>query len=399
MRPESPITINEYGRAIEIIRTNLRSIIVQKKKGRLKWNDQEGYGPYADAFHHPLAQLWFIWSIGGGFGLEEAQEYRASYTGEKIETPFPSLKCPSSAVVRMKGLPGEILDLIITDSISKRSGLCSLIEEKINDSSKIMIAGCGSVVSAYHLISRLRENSFKGRVDVFDISKAPLRVIEAYKAAGFFGEVEVRTFQRTFGFKNKKFPNIKCFNPEEFITEGEQGYDIVFMDTLGYYLSDPELKRLAKLLERVLSSGGLLFIRELGEFSQLPPEERILKDEARETDIEKMAENFSKWLRENFGFEVTTTQIKKMRTRLFDIPRPHDGRLPHLLRWLDHLFDDPLRMRSLYTGSFIPYPPDRNRGRVFVVSCYQKTKEPEKNYNYIQDKDQPTSIALSILNN
>ena len=261
------------------IASELKGLFVGGVNGEeIKWREEINVGPFEKTFHSPLAQLWKIYKYAGGVTMASIGKEKSTFTGEIIKTPFPDEYNPRSAQVETEGNPSDMLDLISSDKAAEDSGLAKQIKEKIRSAKRIMLGGCIAIHSAANLVDRLQKFGFKGELDIYDLSEAPLVIIETYKKAGFWKDIKITTRQKDLVGLSLGYD--KAFNP---LTKEESGYDLIFVDILGHYLADEQMERLP-VLWSALADQGMLLLRDLAEYGQVENENKILQKKYKKRD-------------------------------------------------------------------------------------------------------------------
>ena len=353
---------------------------------KLKWKEEAEVSPFDTTFHSPLTQLWFLYYYAGGFNMPKVKKEKSTFTGKTISTPFPDSYTPYSAQVETDGQPSDILNLVLSDQVAIESGQSVQIEDKIHTAKRIMLAGCISPSSAASLIDKLQKYGFNGELDIYDLSSAPLRIIEAYKKAGFWKNITIITRQRDlFGLS---LGIDKAFNPSK---KEERDYDLIFADVLDHYLTDKQMERLP-VFWSALAEKGMILLRDMAEYGQVEDNE---KKALRKTDqkFDQAEIEFNQWVNKEFGFEITFEEIQQMRANMYSKQPPHEFRQLYLSQWLDYLFTGTgANMQLLYRGLTVPSTGDDSR--IFPIFVFQKTEE-EQRY-FFEKNSNHTSIALSV---
>lgn len=311
---------------------------------------------------------------------------KSIFTGQNLRAPFLDLDTPNLAQVETDGNPSDILDLILSDKVAEDSGLKKQIKEKVSSAKRIMLAGCIAIHSAANLINRLQKFGFKGELDIYDLSEAPLAMIEAYKNAGFWKDIKITTRQRDL--VGLSLGSEKTFNP---FKKEESNYDFIFVDILGHYLTNEQMERLPVELKTALADQGMILLRDLGEYGQVENEKRTLQKNGEDFDRDEV--EFGKWLKKEFSFDATAEQIHEMRINLYSIKPDHDYRLLFLSQWIDYLFSGiGVNMHLLYRSLTIPSTGDYSR--IFPIFVFQKKNEKQQ-YFFMKNSNR-TSMALAV---
>lgn len=368
------------------IASELKGLFVGGVNGEeIKWRDGIDPGPFEKTFHSPLAVLWKLYKYAGGMTMSAIGKEKSTFTGHNIPTPYPDYYSTDVAQVETDGNPSDMLDLILSDKAAEDSGLAQQIKEKVGSAKRIMLGGCIAIHSAANLIDRLQKFGFKGELDIYDLSEAPLSMIEAYKKAGFWKDIKITTRQRDL--VGLSLGHDRVFNP---LKKEESGYDFIFVDILGHYLTDEQMERLP-VMWSALADKGILLLRDLAEYGQVENEKRILQKKGENFDHDE--KKFNQWLKKEFGFNVSLEQIHEMRINLYSIKPDHGYRQMFLASWIDYLFSfSGANMQLLYRGLTVPSTGDDSR--IFPMFVFQK-RNKEQEYFFIKSPNK-TSIALEV---
>ncbi len=312
-------------------------------------------GPWKDEMHSPLAQLYFIFKRGL---IPHFQP--ASFTGEYRETPYPGAYTKKTAEVQTEAFPSDILELINMDPVAEATSIKSLVAEKIISAQNILLAGCINAPVAYRLVEVLHQQGFRGNLDIYDISTAPLALIDVYS--------EIFKWQKNYGISVKtQLADLRMLQKYEY-----RKYQVIIADILGHYLTTPEvIDHFSAVPLYILSDKGIMLVRDMEETVSVAPEQRVVSGN---TSMEVTPEDiaFQKWLKQYFGHDIQLDAAVKTRTSLYPDPN-HEPRMGSLREMWDYSMAPFMRLR--YVLSTVP--KGSNLARLFQILVFTRDKKTE----------------------
>lgn len=161
--------------------------------------------------------------------------------------------------------------------------------------------GAISFPSLYDVAIWLREQGFKGTLEIYDISPVTLQIGKVYQELGLLNDI----------------PRIDFIHSDALNMQLSSAADIVVSDVLGYYLSPQRYNSLIDVVSRVLRKDGIWLTRELIEPNGAPPSD---KRHARGVDSEGLSD-FNKFTERLLGAKLTDEQLAEwINTQWLRIP-------------------------------------------------------------------------------
>jgi len=238
-------------------------------------------------------------------------------------------------VVNMDILPATIFDEVFSSSEFEENS--ENFKKFIENSEKILLAGCVTIKSAFYTVKKLSDLGFKGELNVIDRAVNPLLLIDIFSGQkiwqDYFG-IKVNTYQADL--------NLLC------IDVFSKSHDMVITDILGHYF-DVIDNNFANLLTDFLKpDSGILVVRDLGEFQKTKTSKRDISIKSQE-EKEARYKKLEKWLEEKFNIELSVDEIIRLHNEQWT-DKNHGLRGQYLPQLYSFLFSEIEGLEEIYSG-------------------------------------------------
>lgn len=281
-----------------------------------------------------LNALWRIRFEGGGF---VEKPYSPSFVRICLQASGYFYDLP---VVECRIFPDEILDQIEMSERAVTVGIPEALNKRLREGEpKILLLGSVGPESLQALVLSLAKRSFRGKIDVVDISPTTIALIQAYR--------EYFNWEKCYGIKvttmcmdinQMSYPQLldeprlvdSDANFASQLIRLDGTYDFILADVLAHYLTDQQMiDGFRRAVNWGLKPDGLALVREMGEIENIQAAERTVSSEEL-TQLDGNLTEFQSWLKRNFRVEVDLETIRRARTT----PYPDPVHKPRGL-WLD----------------------------------------------------------------
>lgn len=198
----------------------------------------------------------------------------------------------------LTGSPRDLFDSL--QSVDAEKDVLDVVE----NAQKAVMLGAIGVPSVYDVGVWLRDNRFRGELDVYDISSVPLAIGKLYQEHGFLNDLPKVNFIHDSALNVQRIKN-------------SGGADIIISDVLGYYLSLADYGQLIDTICLGLNNGGVWLTRELIEpDGVVPPNQRTVR-----RIFTKTLSDFSSFIQQMMDVKLTEEQLTEWEaTRWLRVP-------------------------------------------------------------------------------